>query len=348
MLHCRMANPKAVLVLGGSVFLGRAVVLEAQALGAEVTVFNRGVSGTQPPGVTHVRGDRTVATDLEQLRGRSFDVVVDTCGYVPADVARSAGMLAGTCGHYAFVSSVSVFPGWPEAADYHRDGPWDGDPDATRDDVPGDFDGAQSYGWLKAGCELAVRRALGDDRSAVLRAGCIVGPADSAVARLPWWIARVARGGHVLAPGRPSDPLALIDSRDLARFALSGAAGVFECGGPSGRDTFGDLLAACAAATGSDARLVWADAGWLARQGVDGWTELPLWLPPVQAPSLWAHDNRPAQAAGLAWRPLAATVGDTWSWLRDLPAPWTPSERTPGLDPAREQALLDRWSMTSL
>ena len=341
-----MTAPQDVLVLGGTVFLGRAVVAQAQQLGADVTVFNRGLSGAQPPGVTHVRGDRTVAADLEQLRGRHFDVVVDTCGYVPADVARSAGVLADTCGHYAFVSSVSVFPGWPESGDYHREGPWDGDPDATRPDVPESMDDAQAYGWLKAGCELAVQRALGTERCSVLRAGAIVGPDDSAVGRLPWWVARVARGGDVLAPGRPGDPVALIDSRDLARFALSGAAGVFECGGPTGRDTFGDLLSAAATATGADPRFVWVDGDWLTEQGVAGWTELPLWLPHAQAPGLWAHDNAAAQAAGLTWRPLGETVADTWDWLRRLDPAWTPSERTPGLDPAGERALLAQWAST--
>src|SRR6478752_4536188 len=105
-----------VLVLGGSVFLGRAVVAEAIAAGADVTVFNRGVSGPEPEGVAHMRGDRTVAADLAQLAGRRFDVVVDTSGYVPADVAASANLLADSCGEYAFVSTINVYPAWPEAA----------------------------------------------------------------------------------------------------------------------------------------------------------------------------------------------------------------------------------------
>ncbi len=333
-----------VLVIGGSVFLGRAVVGEALAAGADVTIFNRGISAPPPAGVTHVVGDRTKPDDLAQLGGRHFDIVVDTCGYVPAEVALSANLLAPTSEHYAFVSSINAYPGWPTATDYGVDGAHDGDPDATRDDVPAAFDGSQSYGWLKVGCERAAARAFGAERCAGLRAGGIVGPHDSAVGRLPWWIARVARGGEVLVPGEPSDPIALIDSRDLARFALSGAAGTFEVGGPAGRDTRADLMAACLAATGAQAAFTYIDSEWLHAQGVDYWTEVPLWIPASEGPSVWAHHNEDAEAAGLRWRPLAETVADTWAWQQAVPGGWQPGERTPGLAPDRERELLAAWA----
>jgi 2'-hydroxyisoflavone reductase len=329
-----------VLVIGGSVFLGRAVVDEALAAGARVTVFNRGLSGPVPDGVEHVVGDRTSKEDLQQLAGRAFDVVVDTCGYVPAEVAMSADLLAGSCGHYTFVSTINAFPGWPEVEDYHARGVHDGDPDASRDDVP---EGTESYGWLKVGCELAVRRAFGDDRSAILRGGCIVGPHDSVVGRLPWWIARVAGGGEVLAPGRPHDPIALIDARDLATFALARVPGVFEVAGPPHRDTRADLLRACATASGADAQFVYVQDDWLAAKDVESWTEIPLWAPRAEMPSVFAHDTSAAEAAGLRWRPLAETVADTWAWMQALPQPWQPAPRTPGLDPAKERQLLADW-----
>ena len=262
-----------VLVLGGTVFLGRAVVAEALAAGANVTVFNRGRSGPAPEGTTQVTGDRTVADDLEQLAGRHFDVVVDTSGYVPADVALAAKLLAPTSDNYAFVSTINVFPGWPEQPDYHAGGLHDGRPDATRADAPEDE--AAGYGWLKRGCELAVQREFGADRSSVLRAGCIVGPDDKVAGRLPWWIDRVARGGEVLTPGAPSDPVSLIDARDIARFALGRPVGEFELTGAAvERATF---MATCQKVTVSDARLTWVDSEWLAAQDVDEWTEIPLW-----------------------------------------------------------------------
>lgn len=332
-----------VLVIGGTVFVGRAVVGEALADGATVTVFNRGRSGAVPDGVEHVTGDRTDATDLQQLAGRRFDLVVDTCGYVPADVARSAELLAGTCGHYSFVSSINAYPGWPVERGYEERGAWDGDPDATADDIPDGMDGGDLYGWRKVGCERAAQRAFGEQRCTVLRAGSIVGPDDGAVGRLPWWIDRVSRGGEVLVPGGPEDGVALVDARDLARFALSGTPGVFDTGGPSGRDTRADLMAACREATGSDARFSYVDDEWLAAQDVESWTEIPLWVPRAEGPGVFAHDGTAAARAGMSWRPLRETVADTWVWQRSLPDGWHPAPRTPGLDAAKEARLLAAW-----
>ncbi|PZS16231.1 MAG: NAD-dependent epimerase [Pseudonocardiales bacterium] len=330
-----------VLVLGGTVFLGRAVVSEAQALGADVTIFNRGKSGPPPEGATQVTGDRTVAADLDQLTGRNFDVVVDTSGYVAADVARGAALLAPTCGHYAFVSSINVFPGWPEADDYRDGGVHQGDPDAARSDVPTELSDSEAYGWLKAGCELAVVQAFGADRTSLLRGGCIVGPHDGAVGRLPWWIARVARGGEVLVPGSPEDPMSLIDSRDLARFALLARAGTFEATGPPARHTREDLMQTARSVTGSDAEFTYVGDDWLGAQQVEAWTEVPLWVP--GAPSMFKHDTAGAEAAGLTWRPLRDTVADTWAWQQGVPGRWQPAERTPGLAPEREAELLAGW-----
>jgi 2'-hydroxyisoflavone reductase len=332
-----------VLVLGGTVFLGRAVVAEALALGARVTTFNRGLSGSPAPGVEQITGDRTQATDLDRLAGRRFDVVVDTSGYVAADVARSAERLAPAAGHYAFVSTINVFPGWPEQADYRAGGVYPAPPDAARADFPADLDPGQSYGWLKAGAESAVRQAFGPERSSLLRAGLIVGPYDN-VGRLPWWIDRVARGGEVLVPGTADDPFVAIDARDLARFALRAVPGALETTGPAGRDTRGSLMATIRATTGADAGFCYVGDDWLAAQGVEAWTEVPLWSP--DSPGLWAHDGAPAQAAGLVSRPLRDTVADTWAWMRTIPGGWRPSERTPGLTPIREAELLAAWQAT--
>jgi 2'-hydroxyisoflavone reductase len=331
-----------VLVIGGSVFLGRAVVSEAQRLGATVTVFNRGTSASTPDGARQVVGDRTVASDLEQLRGTHFDLVVDTCGYVPADVGTAADLLADSADHYAFVSSINAYPGWPVDLDYRERGLHDGDPDATRDTVPDSVAESDHYGWLKVGCERAVQRAFGSGRTAILRAGAIVGPHDSRVGRLPWWIDRVSRGGEVLVPGEASDPVGLIDARDLAQFALSGVAGAFDLPGPTGRDTRADLMAACTGATGADATFTYVSDEWLDAQDVQAWTEIPLWVPKAEAPGVFVGHSEESEAAGLRWRPLADTVADTWAWQQTVDA-WQPSTATPGLDPGRERELLAAW-----
>jgi 2'-hydroxyisoflavone reductase len=332
-----------VLVLGGSVFLGRAIVTEAQALGHDVTVFNRGRSGATPDGAEQVTGDRTSRDDLAQLAGRHFDLVVDTSGYVPVDVGLSSEVLEPACDFYAFVSTINAWPGFPGDADYRTGGVHDGDPDATRDDVPADLDEAGPYGWLKVGCERAASRVFGPERTSILRAGLLVGPDDGAVGRLPWWIDRVARGGEVLVPGCPSDPVALIDARDFARFALSGVAGTFDVPGPSDRDTRADLMAACRAATGSGANFVHVDGEWLAGQGVAFWSEVPLWIPESIGPSTFRHQSGEAVAAGLTWRPLVETVADTWAWQQAVPGGWQATGGAPGLAADREAELLTAW-----
>lgn len=336
-----------VLVIGGSVFVGRAVVTEALAAGASVTVFNRGQSGTAPDGARQVIGDRTNPADLARLADQHFDLVIDTCGYVPAEVGLSAQALAATSDHYVFVSSLNAYPRWPTEPDYWNHGVHDSDPDATRDDVAEGASAAESYGWLKVGCERAVTRAFGADRCTILRAGCIAGPNDREVGRLPWWIDRVARGGEVLVPGPPGAPIALIDARDLARFALAAAPGTFDVPGPPERDTRADLMAACLAVTGSDATFTYiTDEDWLDAQGVAAWTELPLWLPAAKGPGAFASHTAAARAAGLRWRPLAVTVADTWSWQQTAaggPQPDQPDQPAVGLAPDRERELLAAW-----
>jgi 2'-hydroxyisoflavone reductase len=333
-----------VLVIGGSVFVGRAVVSEALAAGASVTVFNRGRSGSAPDGAEQVIGDRTNPDDLAQLADRRFDVVIDTCGYVPAEVDLSAKALAATSEHYVLVSSLNAYPSWPAEPDYWEHGVHDSFPDATRDDVADRTSVRESYGWLKVGCERSVARAFGADRCTVLRAGCIVGPNDREVGRLPYWIDRVARGGEVLVPGPPTAPVAVVDARDLARFALAAAPGTFDVPGPSERDTRADLMAACLAVTGSDATFTYVtDEDWLAAQGVAAWTELPLWLPAAEGPGAFTSHTSAARAAGLRWRPLAVTVADTWAWQQTVAGGWHPDPPKLGLAPDRERELLAAW-----
>lgn len=325
-----------ILVLGGTVFLSRSVVEVVLADGHLVTTFNRGLSGEPVAGAEELHGDRRNPEDLGQLAGREFDLVFDT-GYDPSVVRATAGLLSPRAEHYAYVSSINAYPGWPEQADYQSGGVHDGDPDAG-DELPDGLDAGQAYGWRKVGAERAVLRAFGPERASILRAGCIVGPYDG-VGRLPWWIDRISRGGEVLAPGDPGDELRLIDARDIARFALLRAPGTFEVTGPRHQMTRGELFAAIRTVTGSDARFRWLPDEQLAGK-VEGWTELPLWVPSAEAPGVWAHHTEPAEQAGLDCRPIGETVADVWRWMRTIPGGWRPSERTPGLAPDKERGLL--------
>jgi 2'-hydroxyisoflavone reductase len=333
-----------LLVLGGTRFLGRGVVDAALAAGDQVTTFTRGVSGEPPDGVEALHGDRTKPDGMDVLRGREWDAVVDTSGFVPVVVNRGAELLAGSVGHYVFVSSINAYPGFGDEpirddSPVHDCGPDEGSPD-------GEFDPEQ-YGPFKVGSERAVERHF-PGRCAQLRAGMIIGPYDD-TGRFPYWVDRIARGGEVLAPGRPDVPMRLIDQRDLGAWAVEvgrrGVAGAFVATGPADQVTFGGLLAAAAEAARTTPEITWVDEDFLVEHGVTPWSELPLWLPASRAPHVWDQDTTGAEQAGLRARPVADSAADTLAWLRAGGADGTPNPRTgkAGLAPDREKELLAAW-----
>ncbi|MFE0099940.1 NAD-dependent epimerase/dehydratase family protein [Streptomyces sp. NPDC059009] len=306
-----------LLVIGGSVFLGRAFVDEAVARGWDVTTFNRGRTGSDPEGVRVLHGDRESPADLARLATEGpWDAVVDVCGYTPRTVADSVRALAGSAAAYLFVSSVNARSGWP-AEPVDEDAPRrEGDPQAGPDD--GD------YGTLKVGCTLAVERGF-PGRTLILEPGLIIGPHDRA-RRTTWWLRRAAQGGRILAPGSPDDPMRLIDARDIAAFGLDriaaedadnaeDAATYLVTGDPA-NTTWGEFLGTCVEETGGRADLVWVDHDLLTEHDVRIWTELPLWAPqsgPTAA--VWQASSARATAAGLRCRPVTESLHDTAAWL---------------------------------
>ena len=342
--RCASIGGVRLLVLGGTWFLGRALVESARQRGHAVTTFNRGRTGVDAAGVEAVRGDRQVPADLDRLaRLGPWDAAIDTSGSVPRDVLAAACLLAERVDRFLLVSTVSVYSEWP-----HR-GVSETSP--VRDDAPDAGAGAPAvqgtYGTLKAGCERAVH-AWFEGRDVVLRPGVILGPYEN-IGRLPWWLRRMHRGGRVLAPGRPDRAIQPVDVRDVAAFALdcleNGTTGTYNVAAPREHASFGDLLRACLRATGSEAELVWVDEEFLAEHDVRQWTELPMWR---VAPGTWDVSAEQAMAAGLACRPLAETVMDTWRWLSDggrpveLP-PGHMRKHEHGIDPTRERDLLSAW-----
>ncbi|WP_117211148.1 NAD-dependent epimerase/dehydratase family protein [Allorhizocola rhizosphaerae] len=306
-----------LLVLGGTLFLGRTVVEAALRRGWHVTTFNRGQSGADVPGVQALRGDRTNPTDMRHLaESGAWEAVVDMCGYVPQQVLGGARLLQPVCDSCVFVSTVSVYEGWPaeplsEAARV-LDCPADADEDFGPPDVE---DGPTRYGRLKAGCERAVLETFGAERTINVRPGVVLGPGEY-VGRLPWWLRRIAAGGHVLAPGARDRSIQPVDVRDVANFVLdslvAGTAGTFNITAPIGRDTFADLLNACKKVTDSNAELVWVPDDLLRAHGVRQWSELPLWR---THRGVWQVDSTAAHSNGLKCRPLLETVAATWEWL---------------------------------
>ncbi len=310
-----------LLVLGGTKFLGRAIVDAALAGGHEVTLFNRGETDAGLfPEVEQLRGDRDGG--LGALAGGTWDAVVDTSGYFPRIVRQSADALVHAVDRYCFISSVSVY------ADFSH--PLNEDcPVGTLEDEAVEEMGEEreNYGPLKALCERVVQETF-DDLALVVRPGLIVGPHDP-TGRFTYWPHRLARGGEVLAPG-PAERLAqFIDVRDLAEWIVRalehGLGGVLNATGHG--VAWADLLAG--------AQTTWVTDGFLRSQEVGEWMELPLWIGDPAWAGMHQTDVSRAIAAGLRSRPLAETLRDTLALAE-------PVEGV-GLTPEREAELLAAW-----
>lgn len=328
-----------LLVLGGTVFLGRHIVAEALAHGHEVTLFNRGQHNPDLfPEVEKLRGNRN--GNLETLRGRRWDAVIDTCGYIPRLVRASAELLAQSVEHYTFISSISVYadfraPGLNENAPVGR----------LQDEVVEEITG-ETYGPLKALCEQAIENAM-PGRALIIRPGLIVGPHDP-TDRFTYWPYRVAQGGEVLAPGHPDRPVQIIDVRDLAKWIVrmveAGKTGTYNATGPDYTLTIGHLLETCRSVSRSNATFMWIDEGFLLAVGVQPWMELPLWVPDTEEYRGFSAVNcTKAISDGLSFRPLAETIQDTLAWVTTRPSdtPWRA-----GLKREREKELLQQWHST--
>jgi 2'-hydroxyisoflavone reductase len=298
-----------LLILGGTSFLGPALVAAARARGHEVTLFNRGTR--PPPGEVEVlRGERDPrkGEGLERLAGRAWDAAIDTCGYYPRIVKAGAELLAPSVGRYVFISSVSAYarndePGADESA-----------PLGTLADPAVEEMGQswENYGPLKALCEEAAEAAL-PGRVAIVRPGFIVGPGDPSD-RFTYWPVRMEEGGDVLVPGDASDPVQVIDVRDLAGWLVllveRRAAGVWNATGE--RVSWGEVVDACHAVTGRRARLEWFP--WSRLEQGEGF---PICIPPTGDTSgFHLRSVAKARSDGLVTRPLGVTISETLAWAR--------------------------------
>ncbi len=299
-----------LLILGGTMFLGRHIAEIALERGHELTLFHRGQHGADLfPAAEHLFGDRK--EDLSALAGRSWDAVIDTCGYVPRIVANSAQLLAPNCGHYTFISSISVYSrndivGLDET----------GEVGTLEDPTIETVDGG-SYGPLKALCEQAAEAAF-PGRTLNIRPGLIVGPNDP-TDRFTYWPVRIARGGEVLVPAGLDVPVQIIDVRDLAAWNLDlverGEVGVFNATGPATPLTLRQMLSACESASGSSPELVPADEAWLEANEVHAWSDIPVWVPDTDDMRGFSRiDCTKAINSGLTFRPIADTAADTLAW----------------------------------
>jgi len=327
-----------ILFIGGTVFLGRATVEAALARGHEVTLFNRGQSDPDAyPQVLHLRGDRD--GHLEALQGRTFDAVVDTCGYVPRVVRQSAQLLADGVERYVFVSSLSAYAE-PSAVGATEDAPLARMPEGTSEDVE-EVTG-ETYGPLKVLCEEQVEQAL-PGRAILIRPGLIVGPCDR-TDRFTYWPWRAAQGGEILAPGRPERGVQFIDVRDLGQWIVhlleTGKAGAYSAA--TSPMPMRDVLESCVSVSESDGTLTWVDDAFLLEREVGMWIEMPLWIPESEpiAAGFFSYSNAKAVADGLTFRPLDDTVQATLDWARTFAGD---HEWRAGMKAEREAEILREW-----
>lgn len=344
-----------ILILGGTGFTGPEQVDYALERGHRVTLFNR--NRTRPDlfkgKVEQLLGD--LGADTSALEGKTFDVVIDNPTTAPGWVRNAARYLKGHTGHYIFISTISVYAdnGVPDAPETAATIPMPADLDPYTLDREnfGKF-----YGALKARAEEEVRTQY-PGAFTIIRPGLIVGPLDRSD-RFTYWPVRIDRGGEVLAPGSPGDPVQFIDSRDIAEWTVrmaemgpSEAGGVYNATGPRTPLMLAEMLYGIKAITTSDPHFTWVPAEFLEQQQIRPWSNMPVWVPPGAGRTGFARRNIDrALAKGLTFRPLAVTAKDTLEWHRTRPA--AEQERLAaggiaGISAQREREVLAAWKARS-
>lgn len=340
-------KPLRILVLGGTGFTGPFQVKYALSRGHQVTVFNRGKThpGELPKEAEQLIGDRN--GKLDALKGRKWDVVIDVPTTLPVWVRDAAEVLKGNVDRYIFVSTISVYsnlskPGADETAPLLKYEGADAMKETSQTLRASNF---ALYGPLKALSEAEAEKWF-PGKALIVRPGLIVGPGDESD-RFTYWPVRVARGGEVLAPGNPSDPVQFIDARDLAewiiRMAEQGAVGTFNATGPKSKLGIGEMLDGIKKATKSDAQFTWADADFLASQKVSPGSDMPVWVPPRGDEGGFSTISiKRALDKGLTFRPLGDTTQATLDWFRKQTAE-RQSKLRAGISAEREKEVLAAW-----
>lgn len=343
----RTTKPLRILILGGTGFTGPFQIQYALQRGHKITTFNRGKThpGETPGEVEQLIGDRN--GQLDALKGRQWDVVIDNPTSAPVWVRDAAQILKGNVDRYVFISTISVYantgkPGTDESAPLAK---YTG-PDAMKESretiIASQF---ALYGPLKALSEQEAEKWF-PKKTLIIRPGLIVGPRDE-TDRFSYWPVRVDRGGEVLAPGAPSDPVQFIDGRDLAEWTIrmveNGETGIYNATGPAKKLGMGEMLETMKNALKSNAKFTWVDADFLEAQKVAPWSDMPVWIPPRGEEAGGNQiSNQRAVAKGLAFRALAETTRDTIKWLKSKSQD-RQSKLKAGLTPEREAEVLAAW-----
>jgi 2'-hydroxyisoflavone reductase len=349
------AKKLKILVLGGTGLIGPPMVQYAIARGHEVTLFNRGKTNTQLfPELEKLKGDRNddlTSIETQVKAGRRWDAVVDNTASIPRWVTESAGLLADSADYYLYTSSISAYadhstPGADETAPVGQISAEDEAKVLTTKDITG-----ENYGPLKARCEAEARKAFTDEQTCVVRPGLIVGPGDYSD-RFTYWPVRIFKGGEVMAPGNPTDPVQFIDCRDLGewyiRLVENKALGVFNGVGPRSPMSIAGMLYGMRATVDNEISFTWVDADFLEEHEVQPWAHMTVWVPPTKEYAGFSTSNIDrAIDAGLTFRPLAETTVATIQYWNSLPEERQAKPKA-GCPPELEEKVLAAWHSKSV
>jgi 2'-hydroxyisoflavone reductase len=343
----KAVKPLRILFLGGTGFTGPHQVRYALSRGHKVTVFNRGKThpGELPKEAEQLIGDRN--GQLDALKGRTWDVAVDIPTSIPVWVRDAAQILKGNVDRYVFISTISVYsdnskPGMDETGPLAK---YEGADAMKETQATLKASNYRLYGPLKALSEAEAEKWF-PGKALIIRPGLIVGPGDE-TDRFTYWPVRLARGGEVLAPGNPTDPVQFIDARDLAewtiRMAEQGTTGIYNATGPKSTLTMAQMLDGIKKVTKTDAQLTWVDADFLAAQKVSAWSDMPVWVPPRGDEAGFSRISiKKALDKGLTFRSVPDTTQATLDWFRKQPADRQAKLRA-GIKPEREVEVLAAW-----
>ena len=339
----KSVKPLRILILGGTGFTGPYQVRYALNRGYKVTTFNRGKThpGELPNEVEQLIGDRN--GQLDALKDRQWDVAIDNPTTIPAWVRDAGQILKGNVGHYVFISTISVYADTSKGVDETAPlAQYDG-PDPYKETLEAmRASGYKTYGPLKALSEKEAEKWF-PGKTLIIRPGLIVGPRDE-TDRFTYWPVRIDRGGEVLAPGNPSDPVQFIDGRDLAEWTIRMAENreteIYNATGPAKQLVIGDMLGGIKTALDSNASFTWATAEFLKQQKVEAWSDMPVWAGDELGMAR-ASISR-ALAKGLTFRPLADTARDTLTWFKSQPQD-RQSKMKAGFTREREAEVLAAW-----
>jgi 2'-hydroxyisoflavone reductase len=341
----RAPKPLRILILGGTGFTGPFQVRYALERGHKVTVFNRGRThpGELPKEAEQLLGDRN--GQLDALKGRTWDVVIDNPATLPVWVRDAAQILKGNAERYVFISSTAVYadsgkPGQDETAPLAR---YEGADAMKETGATMRASNMALFGPLKAVSEAEAEKWF-PGKTLVIRPGYIVGPGDESD-RFTYWPVRVERGGEMLAPGTPDDPIQIIDARDLAEWTIrmveQGTVGSFNAVGPKTRLGIGKMLSVMKDTTKSDARFTWVDDKFLASEKIID--DFPIWTSP-KGPYITYNTANISKALrhGLTFRPLSETTRATLEWFRKQ-TPARQLKMRAGITAPREAEVLAAW-----